>query len=66
MDTGIWRNMPFPMNYLFSVVRLFLRTLEEGIQTILYVALSDDINGVSGRYFRNCRVNIFNQHNYFS
>lgn len=48
--------MPIPMNYLFSVVRLFLKTLEEGIQTTLYVVLSDEITGVSGRYFRNCQV----------
>ncbi|CAG9806477.1 unnamed protein product [Chironomus riparius] len=58
VDTGIWRNMPFPANYLFSVVRVFLKTLEEGIQTILYVALSDEVNGITGRYFRNCRYGV--------
>lgn len=32
-----------------------MRTVEEGAQTTLYVALSTNLNDVSGKYFRNCR-----------
>lgn len=29
--------------------------MEEGIQTSLYVILSPSLDGVSGRYYRNCK-----------
>lgn len=32
-----------------------MRTVEEGTQTTLYVALSSNLNNVTGKYFRNCR-----------
>jgi hypothetical protein len=55
VDTGIWRNVPFPFSILMEVYKMSLRTLEEGIQTILYCALSPDLEGVTGRYYRNCK-----------
>lgn len=33
-----------------------MRTLDEGIQTILHVSLSTQLDGVTGQYFRNCRI----------
>lgn len=56
VDTDIWRYWPFPVNVLIFIFKIFLRTVEEGIQTILYIALSSDMAKVSGKYFRNCRV----------
>lgn len=35
--------------------RLFLKNLQEGIQTILYCALSPDFEGVTGKYYRDCK-----------
>lgn len=35
--------------------RLLLKNLQEGIQTVLYCALSPDLEGVSGKYFRDCK-----------
>lgn len=55
IDTGIWRNIPFPFSFVMDFARLFLKTLQEGIQTILYCSLSSDLEGVSGKYFRDCK-----------
>lgn len=55
IDTGIWRSLPFPVDLLYNFVRLFLKNLNEGIQTILYCAMSPDLKGVTGKYFRDCK-----------
>lgn len=39
---------------MFDFVRLFMKTLKEGIQTILFCTLSPDLEGVTGKYFRDC------------
>jgi hypothetical protein len=59
IQTEIWRNIPFPINYMFEgISRLFLKTLEEGIQTTLYCAMSPDLEMVSGNYYRDCKEGI--------
>lgn len=35
--------------------RNFLKTLQEGIQTLLYCSLSPDLEGVTGKYYRDCK-----------
>lgn len=35
--------------------RIFLKNLQEGIQTVLYCAMSPDLEGVSGKYYRDCK-----------
>lgn len=55
IDTGIWRNIPFPFSLLMDFGRLFLKNLHEGIQTTLFCALSPDLEGVTGKYYRNCK-----------
>lgn len=33
IHTDIWRNQPFPINYMFRLIsKFFLKTLQEGIQ----------------------------------
>ncbi|KAG5670055.1 hypothetical protein PVAND_000341 [Polypedilum vanderplanki] len=56
IDTGIWRNATFPLNIIFSIGKLFFKNVNEGIQTTLYVMLSDDLNEITGKYFRNCKI----------
>lgn len=57
VQTEIWRNVPFPFNLPFKLIFwLFFKTLQEGIQTILHCALSPEVEGVSGKYFRDCKV----------
>lgn len=55
IDSGIWRNLPFPIDLGFNFIRLFLKSLNEGIQTILYCAMSPDLEGVTGKYYRDCK-----------
>lgn len=55
VDTGIWRNIPFPFSLVMDFSRTFLMNLQEGIQTVLYCAMSADLEGVSGKYYRDCK-----------
>lgn len=48
--------MPFPLNFLWGAMSRFcLKTLQEGIQTTLYCALAPELEGISGRYYRDCK-----------
>lgn len=51
----IWRNYPLCLQFPLAIFLFFLKNPWEGCQTTLYVTLSPDLNGVTGRYFRNCR-----------
>lgn len=54
--TEIFRDIPFPFNLLWNIITiLFMKTLQQGIQTILYCALSTELDSVSGKYFRDCK-----------
>ena len=33
----------------------FVKTLQQGAQTTVYCAVSEELEGVSGRYFSDCR-----------
>jgi NAD(P)-dependent dehydrogenase (short-subunit alcohol dehydrogenase family) len=41
------------MKKLFSLLRPFLLTPEKGARTTLYLALSDEAAGITGKYFKN-------------
>jgi hypothetical protein len=56
VDTGIWRNTPFPLSLLMALVKTFFKNIQEGIQTVLYCALSPDLEGSTGRYYRDCKA----------
>ena len=49
----IWRRVPWPARQL--VTRGML-TIEQGAQTSLYCATSDQVSGESGKYFDKCQV----------
>lgn len=51
----IWRNYPICLQIPLAIFKFFLKNVHEGCQTTLYVALSPKLDGVTGRYFRNCR-----------
>uniref|UniRef100_A0A336MIS2 CSON015388 protein n=1 Tax=Culicoides sonorensis TaxID=179676 RepID=A0A336MIS2_CULSO len=55
VDTGIWKNTPFPLTYPMAFLRKFFKTPFEGAQNTLSVALSDDIEGETGKYFVEMR-----------
>lgn len=56
IDTEIYRNLSFPLKVVKQIFRIFLRTIDEGIQTTLYVALSTSLDSTSGQYFRDCKI----------
>lgn len=54
-DSPMWdKNTPWYLKFLVSIIKKFLKTTQQGIQTILYVSLSKNVKGVSGKYFRDC------------
>jgi NAD(P)-dependent dehydrogenase (short-subunit alcohol dehydrogenase family) len=49
-------NLPAPLARVLSLpLRLLLRSPARGAETSLYVATSPELEGVSGRYFADCR-----------
>ncbi|KAJ8944280.1 hypothetical protein NQ318_009657 [Aromia moschata] len=62
VDSGIWRNVPFPLNWALKlVVKGFFKTPAQGCQTSVYVACSEELNGVTGRYFMDCAERTLNR-----
>ncbi|XP_040167203.1 retinol dehydrogenase 14 isoform X2 [Anopheles arabiensis] len=55
IDSGIWRNVPFPLTLPMRVIKSFFKTNVEGAQTSLYLACSEEVQGVSGKYFMDCK-----------
>ncbi|XP_055626001.1 retinol dehydrogenase 14 isoform X2 [Toxorhynchites rutilus septentrionalis] len=55
IDSGIWRNVPFPLTIPMSLIKMFFKTNAEGSQTSLYLACSPEVEGISGLYFRDCK-----------
>jgi NAD(P)-dependent dehydrogenase (short-subunit alcohol dehydrogenase family) len=55
IDSGIWRNVPFPLNIGMAFIKGFFKTVQEGCQTSLYLACSEELNGVTGKYFYDCK-----------
>ncbi len=54
--TGFARNNGLFYNYGTKFVGLFLRKPEQGAQTSLYLASSPEVEGVTGKYFFDCKV----------
>ena len=50
--SDIWRRMPFPVR---SLMKLFMKSTEEGAATSLYCATSPDVKGTSGRFYVKCQ-----------
>jgi len=56
IDSGIWRNVPFPLSVgMAFLIKGFFKSTTEGAQTTLYLACSEELNGVSGKYFYDCQ-----------
>ncbi|XP_059468766.1 retinol dehydrogenase 14 [Neocloeon triangulifer] len=61
VDTGIWRSVPFPMNLgLKVIIKGFFKTPKEGAQTTIHLAASKEVEGVSGKYFSDCKESSLN------
>ena len=56
IDSGIWRNVPFPLNYPMKLItRGFFKTVEQGAETTIFLATSKDVEGVTGKYYSDCK-----------
>ncbi|NUM55405.1 MAG: SDR family oxidoreductase [Candidatus Hydrogenedentes bacterium] len=53
--TGIANNLAFPLNRLAKVAGLFWLSPRDGARTPIYLASSQEVSGVSGKYFEKCR-----------
>lgn len=53
--SGFAANNTSPMYALFKLARPFMKTPEQGAQTLIYLASSPEVRGVTGRYFADCR-----------
>ncbi|XP_060529320.1 retinol dehydrogenase 14-like [Cylas formicarius] len=56
IDSGIWRNVPVPFNWpLKLIIKLFFKTPKQGCQTSVFLACSEEVANVTGRYFMDCK-----------
>ncbi|VVC44855.1 NAD(P)-binding domain,Short-chain dehydrogenase/reductase SDR [Cinara cedri] len=56
IDSGIWRNVPIPFNWgLLLITKTMFKTTEQGAQTSIYLSVSEDVTGVTGKYFKDCK-----------
>lgn len=55
VNTDHWKNIPYPLSSIMNFMRKFMKTAHTGAQTILCVAVGDDVNGITGQYFMEMR-----------
>lgn len=62
IKTDIWNSIPIPFSWpLMLVSKLFFKSPQEGCQTIVYLATSNEVENVSGKYFVNCKQSYFSR-----
>ena len=54
--TDIARNNGFPGRVLNRLIRAFGVDASKGVETLIYLATSPEVEAVTGRYFTNCRA----------
>lgn len=55
VNTGLGDQNAGPLYLLGKLVKIFMRTPERGAETSVYLCRSPEVEGVSGRYFADCR-----------
>ncbi len=50
--SDVWRQVPWPFR---SIIKMFMKTTEEGAKTSLYCATSPDVADHDGRYYEDCK-----------
>ena len=56
VNTRFGTNNSGPMTLLFRAFKPFMRTPEQGADTVIWLASSPDVEGVSGRYYADRKV----------
>jgi NAD(P)-dependent dehydrogenase (short-subunit alcohol dehydrogenase family) len=62
--SGLWTNNGPVARFVMNVGRLFLKTPEQGAQTTIYLVSSPRVEGVTGKYFSNCKEKTSNKESY--
>ena len=52
-SAGFWFNLLFMC--IYPLMMVVLKTPKEGAQTSIYCAVSEEVDGVSGKYFSDCK-----------
>nr|XP_031832211.1 retinol dehydrogenase 14 isoform X3 [Nomia melanderi] len=56
MNTGIWKNVPPPMSWILNfMLNTFSKSPEQGAQTTIHLAVSEELEQVTGKYFSDCQ-----------
>lgn len=56
ISTGIWKALPPPFSWMLSfLLNLLSKTVEQGAQTTIHLAVSDEVSDISGKYFVDCK-----------
>jgi hypothetical protein len=50
--SDVWREVPWPIR---PVVKMFMKTVEEGAATSIYCATAPELQSHSGRYYDECK-----------
>jgi len=53
--TGFGQNTPGLFKSLVGIARPFMLSPEKGAETMVYLATSPEVEGVTGKYFEKCR-----------
>ena len=61
VNSDIWRNYkflenPFLKPFVTLIAYLFLKDCKQGAQTSIYCSAAEELEGVSGLYFSDCKV----------
>lgn len=62
--SGLWTNNGRIAQFIMKAGRPFLKTPERGAQTTIYLASSAKVEGVSGKYYSNCKEKTSNKESY--
>ncbi|KAJ0170746.1 hypothetical protein K1T71_013518 [Dendrolimus kikuchii] len=56
IGTGIWRAVPAPFSWGLAVIdKCFFKTPKQGCQTSIMLAVDEQLEKVTGKYFSDCR-----------
>jgi len=62
--SGLWSNNGALARLIMKAATPFLKTPEQGAQTIIYLATSEQVEGITGKYYANCKEKISNKESY--
>jgi NAD(P)-dependent dehydrogenase (short-subunit alcohol dehydrogenase family) len=64
IGSGLWTNNGSLAQLIMKAAKPFLKTPEQGAKTTIYLASSDEVEGVTGKYYANCREKTSNEESY--